>query len=153
MPLSSAMSRIVSKATPKQSKEKETKFHLVYTSTDPIADGASWTAAADYASQVKWQDEVFGNLSIENIASAGVYFGTSPESIVGLTAVEGNANDNVKDYCSHNYPQSASTADLETLMGHSDIASEIEEFAAEVTAATAMGKEHVFGETNSGMYS
>ncbi|KAJ5557381.1 beta-glucuronidase [Penicillium frequentans] len=120
-----------------------------YTSTDPIADGASWTAAADYASQVKWQDEVFGNLSIENIASAGVYFGTSPESIVGLTAVEEDANDYVKDYCSHNYPQSASTADLETLMGHSDIASEIEEFAAEVAAATAMGKEHVFGETNS----
>ncbi|KAJ5638261.1 beta-glucuronidase [Penicillium lividum] len=120
-----------------------------YSDTDPIADGASWTAAADYASQVKWQDEVFGNLSTDNLASAGVYFGTSPESIVGLTAVEGDANDYVKDYCSHNYPQSASTADLETLMGHSDIASEIEPFAAEVTAATAKGKEHVFGETNS----
>ncbi|KAJ5946929.1 beta-glucuronidase [Penicillium verhagenii] len=120
-----------------------------YVSTDPIADGASWTAADDYASQVEWQDEVFGNLSIENIASAGVYFGTSPESIVGLTAVEGSANVYVKDYCSHNYPQSASTADLETLMGHSDIASEIEPFAAEVAAAITKGKEHVFGETNS----
>lgn len=153
MPLNSAMSQNVSRINQTPNKVETDFLFLVYTSTDPIADGASWTAAADYASQVKWQDEVFGNLSIENIASAGVYFGTSPETIVGLTAAEGDANNYVKDYCSHNYPQSASTADLETLMGHSDIASEIEEFAAEVTAATAMGKEHVFGETNSGLYS
>ncbi|KAJ5715869.1 beta-glucuronidase [Penicillium malachiteum] len=120
-----------------------------YVDTDPIADGEDWTAADDYASQVQWQEEVCGNLSSTDIISAGVYFGTSPESIQGLTAVEGDANVYVKDYCSHNYPQSASTADLETLMGHSDITSEIEPFAAEVSAAVALGKEHVFGETNS----
>ncbi|KAJ5712399.1 beta-glucuronidase [Penicillium malachiteum] len=120
-----------------------------YVDTDPIADGETWTAADDYASQVLWQEEVCGNLSSTDIISAGVYFGTSPETIQGLTAVEGDANVYVKDYCSHNYPQSASTADLETLMGHSDITTEIEPFAAEVAAAVAMGKEHVFGETNS----
>jgi hypothetical protein len=82
--------------------------------------------------------------------SAGVYFGTSPMSIAGLTAAEGSANSYVKDYCSHNYPQSASTANLASLMSHSAIASQIKPFAAEVAAAAAKGKPHIFGETNSG---
>lgn len=71
-------------------------------------------------------------------------------SIAGLSSAEGDANDYVKDYCSHNYPQSASTADLAQLMSHSAIASQISPFAAEVAAAAAKGKPHVFGETNSG---
>jgi hypothetical protein len=74
-------------------------------------------------------------------------------SLVGLTAVEGDANDYVKDYCSHNYPQSADTANLSSLMSHSDIASQIEPYAAEISAAADEGKPHIFGETNSGMLS
>lgn len=74
-------------------------------------------------------------------------------SIAGLTAAEGTANNYVKDYCSHNYPQSASTANLSSLMSHSEIASQIQPFAAEVSAATKEGKPHIFGETNSGMSS
>lgn len=35
-------------------------------------------------------------------------------------------------------------------MNHASIASEISPFAAEVAAAKAVGKPHVFGETNSG---
>ncbi|KAJ6089810.1 hypothetical protein N7467_005026 [Penicillium canescens] len=120
-----------------------------FTSSDPIANGASWTAAADEASQVSWQDDVCGNLSASDIISAGVYFGTSPMSLVGLTAKEGDANDYVKDYCSHNYPQSSGSYDLAKLMGHSAIASQIEPYAAEVSAAAAKGKPHIFGETNS----
>ncbi|KAF4123599.1 Glycoside hydrolase family 79 [Geosmithia morbida] len=120
-----------------------------YTDDDPIADSGSYTADADYASQVAWQDAVSGNLSATGLISAGVYFGTDPMSIVGLTGVEGDANDLVKDYCSHNYPQSQSTADLETLMGHSDIASQISGFEDEISAAKAKGKPHIFGETNS----
>lgn len=72
-------------------------------------------------------------------------------SIVGLTATEGDANDYVKDYCSHNYPQSSGSYDLAKLMGHSDIASQIEPYAAEISAAAAKDKPHIFGETNSGM--
>ncbi|KAL2788516.1 hypothetical protein BJX66DRAFT_352655 [Aspergillus keveii] len=120
-----------------------------FSSSDPIANGASWTAAADYASQVSWQDAVCGNLSVTELISAGVYFGTSPMSIQGLGEVEGDANEYVAEYCSHNYPQSSSTANLAALMGHSDIAAQIEGFAAEVEAAEALGKPHVFGETNS----
>lgn len=122
----------------------------VYTSSDPIAGGASWTAAADYASEITWQDQVCGNLSTTDRISAGVFFGTSPMSIAGLTAVEGTANNYVKTYCSHNYPQSASTANLATLMGHSNIKSQISGFSSEITAASNMGKPHIFGETNSG---
>ncbi len=128
-------------------------FHncLVFTSSDPIANGQSWTASADYASEVVWQDAVCGNLSASNLISAGVFFGTSPMSIAGLSAVEGSAGTLAKDYCSHNYPQSASTANLATLMSHSAISSQIKPFAAEVAAATAKGKPHIFGETNSGI--
>ncbi|KAE8372411.1 hypothetical protein BDV26DRAFT_100337 [Aspergillus bertholletiae] len=120
-----------------------------FSGSDPIANGASWNAAADYKSQVAWQDAVCQNLSASSLISAGVYFGTSPMSIAGLSSVEDAANDLVKDYCSHNYPQSPSTADLAGLMSHSGIASQIEPFAAEASAAAAKGKAHIFGETNS----
>ncbi|KAF7624863.1 hypothetical protein F9C07_2154790 [Aspergillus flavus] len=120
-----------------------------FTDSDPIADGGSWDAAADYKSQVAWQDAVCQNLSTSDLISAGVYFGTSPMSISGLSSVEDEANDLVKDYCSHNYPQSPSTADLAGLMSHSGIASQIQPFASEASAAAAKGKAHIFGETNS----
>ncbi|KAJ5420584.1 hypothetical protein N7465_003103 [Penicillium sp. CMV-2018d] len=120
-----------------------------FVDSDPIANGASWTAAADEASQVSWQDAVCGNLSATGIISAGVYFGTSPMSLVGLTAKEGDADEYVKDYCSHNYPQSSGSYNLATLMGHSDIATQIEPYAAEVSATAGKGKPHLFGETNS----
>lgn len=72
-------------------------------------------------------------------------------NIAGLIDAETSAAaECVKDYCSHNYPQSQSTADLETLMGHADIADQISEFAADIAAAKAAGKPHIFGETNSG---
>ncbi|KAJ5283932.1 hypothetical protein N7505_001912 [Penicillium chrysogenum] len=120
-----------------------------FVDSDPIANGAPWTAAADEASQVSWQDAVCGNLSATDIISAGVYFGTSPMSLVGLTAREGDANVYVKDYCSHNYPQSSGSYNLATLMGHSDIATQIKPYAAEISAAAGKGKPHIFGETNS----
>ncbi|KAL4974027.1 hypothetical protein BDW66DRAFT_161629 [Aspergillus desertorum] len=120
-----------------------------FTDDDPIANGASWTASADYASQISWQNAVCGNLSVTDLISAGVYFGTSPMSIQDLAQEEGAANVYVKEYSSHNYPQSQSTANLAALMSHSGIAAQIAEFRDEVEAAKAVGKGHVFGETNS----
>ncbi|KAJ5090785.1 hypothetical protein N7532_009469 [Penicillium argentinense] len=120
-----------------------------FTSSDPIANGASWTSAVDEASQISWQDQVCGNLSATDIISAGVYFGTSPMSVASLATTEGDSNEYVKDYCSHNYPQSSGSYNLATLMGHSDIASQIEPYAAEISAAANKGKPHIFGETNS----
>ncbi|KAL4947659.1 hypothetical protein BDW69DRAFT_204185 [Aspergillus filifer] len=122
-----------------------------FTDDDPIADGNSWTAEADYVSQISWQDAVAGNLSASNIFSAGVYFGTDPMSIQDLAAQELQAGTNnlVRDYSSHNYPQSSPNYDLAALMSHSGIASQVEPFRAEVVAANEAGKPHVFGETNS----
>ncbi|OAL44416.1 hypothetical protein IQ07DRAFT_685041 [Pyrenochaeta sp. DS3sAY3a] len=120
-----------------------------FRSSDPIAEGAAWNPTADYASQVKWQTAVCGNTSKTNLISAGVYFGTSPMSIQGLTAKEGNANNYVKEYCSHNYPQSSGNYDLAKLMSHSGIANQIKPYAAEVAAAKSLSKQHIFGETNS----
>ncbi|KAH7093518.1 hypothetical protein FB567DRAFT_462224 [Paraphoma chrysanthemicola] len=120
-----------------------------FTSSDPIARGASWTAAADRSSEIFWQDAVCGNLSASNLISAGVYFGTSPISIQALASQEGDANTYVKDYCSHNYPQSASTANLANLMNHAQIKTQIKPFAAEAAAAKNQGRPHIFGETNS----
>ena len=123
---------------------------LVFTSSDPIAMGASWTAAADMASEISWQRSVCRNLSSTDLISAGVYFGTSPMSIQALATAEGTSSTYVKDYCSHNYPQSASTANLTSLMNHAQIKTQIKPFAAEAAAAKANGKPHILGETNSG---
>lgn len=71
-------------------------------------------------------------------------------SIQALASAEGDANAYVKDYCSHNYPQSASTANLASLMNHAQIKTQIEPFAAEAAAAKNQNKPHIFGETNSG---
>ena len=71
-------------------------------------------------------------------------------SIQGLTQQEGDANIYVKDYCSHNYPQSSPNYNLSALMSHSAIASQISPYAAEISAAAAVGNPHIFGETNSG---
>ncbi|RDW63196.1 glycosyl hydrolase family 79 C-terminal domain-containing protein [Aspergillus mulundensis] len=122
-----------------------------FTSSDPIAQGSPWTASADYASQISWQDAVAGNLSSTDLFSAGVYFGTDPMSIADLAAeeVEAGTNGYVKEYSSHNYPQSQNTANLAALMSHSGIADNIAPFRAEIEAADAVGKGHVFGETNS----
>lgn len=69
------------------------EFSTVFTSTDPIANGQSWTAAANYASELSWQDAVCGNLLTLDLIPAGVFFGTSPMSIAGLTAAEGRSNE------------------------------------------------------------
>lgn len=89
---------------------------------------------------------------MQSIFSAGVYFGTGSFSNTGLSTAEGNAATYVKDFCSHNYPQSASTANLASLMSHNAIASQIAPYAAEIAAAAAQGKFHIMGETNSGKY-
>ncbi|KAL6705692.1 hypothetical protein ACN47E_006481 [Coniothyrium glycines] len=120
-----------------------------FTNSDPIAQNAAWTPAADRASQISWQTSVCGNLSTTNIISAGVYFDPTPMSIQALAAAEGNAQVYVKDYCSHNYPQSSNTANLTRLMNHAQIKTQIQPFAAEAAAAKSQNKPHIFGETNS----
>ncbi|CZS96294.1 uncharacterized protein RCO7_04959 [Rhynchosporium graminicola] len=120
-----------------------------FTASDPIAGGSAWTATREYASLVSWQSAIGSALSTTNIFSAGVYFGVSPMNNKALAAVEGSALGYVKDFSSHNYPQSQSTANLAALMSHSGIASQVAPYRSEYSAAKSAGKDYVMGETNS----
>lgn len=55
----------------------------------------------------------------------------------------------VRDYAHHNYPGGT----VESLMSHSNIASNVATFDADISAAVGTGKDYVLGETNSGILS
>lgn len=120
-----------------------------YSGSDPIA-GGSWSASKDFTSQVSWQSAISSAISKSNIFSAGVYFGAGSFNNQGLSAQEGQSLATVKQFCSHNYPQSSGSYNLAALMSHSAIKSQIAPFKAEYNAAIAKGKTYVMGETNSG---
>ena len=101
-------------------------------------------------SQIAWQRSIAGNLSTSNIISAGVYFGTGSWSIPSLADAEGSAMSIVEHFSAHNYPQSSGKYDLAALMGHRDIARQIAQFSAPISAARSHGKPFLMGETNSG---
>lgn len=123
----------------------------VFVSSDPIANGSSWTAAADASSQVSWQESVATALDKESIIQAGVFFGTGSFSVEELVAKEGASASYVRSFSEHYYPQSGSTANLTDLMSHSSIVSGVSAFEDDINAASSLDKPFVFGETNSGM--
>ncbi|PWY66795.1 hypothetical protein BO94DRAFT_528486 [Aspergillus sclerotioniger CBS 115572] len=123
-----------------------------FTSSDPIADGHAWTAAADAASQVSWQASVSAGLDDEtSFAQAGVFFGLGSFDVSNLAEKEEDTDSTqyVRSFCHHYYPQSASTADLDGLMSHTEIVEGLAEFQAQVVTAQDLNKDFVFGETNS----
>ncbi|TKX19237.1 hypothetical protein C1H76_8615 [Elsinoe australis] len=119
-----------------------------FTASDPIA-GGSWNATKDFASQVSWQAAVGSAVNKTNIFSAGVYFGTNSFNIQGLAAREGSSLAYVKDYSSHNYPQSSPNFNLTRLMNHAAIGQQISPFKAEYNTARSQNKTYLMGETNS----
>ncbi|KAF2226017.1 hypothetical protein BDZ85DRAFT_193194 [Elsinoe ampelina] len=119
-----------------------------FSSSDPIA-GGSWSASKDFDSQVSWQNAIGPALGKSSIFSAGVYFGTNSFNIQGLAAREGSALPHVKDYCSHNYPQSSPNFNLTRLMNHAIIGQQISPYRAEYNTAKSQGKTYLMGETNS----
>jgi hypothetical protein len=68
----------------------------------------------------------------------------------GAAELIGTENSTVKsyvhDYAHHNYPGGTVTS----LMNHSGIVSNVAIFDADIAAAVGVGKDYVFGETNSG---
>ncbi|KAF7189980.1 Beta-glucuronidase, partial [Pseudocercospora fuligena] len=123
-----------------------------FNSTDPInTNGGNWTASDDIASQTSWQSSVGTALNKTDVFSAGVYFSTQDFSIVNLSKAETSSGSikYVSDFCSHNYPQSQSTANLPQLMNHSAIHHQISPYAPEIAASHAVGRTHIMGETNS----
>ncbi|PNS17613.1 hypothetical protein CAC42_3008 [Sphaceloma murrayae] len=119
-----------------------------FTASDPIA-GGTWNAAKDFASQVSWQAAVGPAVNRTNLFSAGVYFGTNNFNIRGLATQEGNSSQYVKDYCSHNYPQSAPNYNLTRLMNHAAIGQQITPYRSEYETARDQRKAYLMGETNS----
>ncbi|PWY75493.1 hypothetical protein BO70DRAFT_388742 [Aspergillus heteromorphus CBS 117.55] len=123
-----------------------------YTSSDPIADGQTWTATLDAESQVSWQASVSSGLGDETaFTQAGVFFGLGSFEVTNLVPEEEDTNSTqyVRSFCHHYYPQSASTADLDELMSHEEIVEGVAEYQAQITAAKDLDKDFVFGETNS----
>ncbi|GAB7358991.1 hypothetical protein MBLNU230_g5064t1 [Neophaeotheca triangularis] len=117
---------------------------------DPIANNRSWTAQANYASEIAWQKAIAANMPAKNLISAGVYFDPEPMAIEELAPLtEGNGTlKYIRDFSSHNYPQYG-PYNLVELMNHSHIAEQIAPFRPEIEAANAVGKPHIVGETNS----
>jgi hypothetical protein len=66
-----------------------------------------------------------------------------------IAAQNSTALSYVKDFSHHNYPGGT----VQSLMSHSNVASNMATFSSDVAAALNIGKQYVFGETNSGMYS
>ncbi|RAL11820.1 glycosyl hydrolase family 79 C-terminal domain-containing protein [Aspergillus homomorphus CBS 101889] len=122
-----------------------------FSSSDPIANGKSWTAAADAVSQVSWQKSVGAALDKTSIIQAGVFFGLGSYEVTNLVDDEEDAaaTQYVRSFCHHYYPYSASTADLNGLMSHADIVDGVTAFQAQVSAAHDLDKDFVMGETNS----
>ncbi|KAJ3386601.1 hypothetical protein HDU84_001454 [Entophlyctis sp. JEL0112] len=126
-----------------------------YGSSAAIANGSSWTTAADAASQISWQASLCTAINKTDIIQAGVFL--QPEngwSIANLAPkeVSGGSLDYVSSFGEHGYPQSAcsgATTNLTTLMLHSDIVSYTKRYIAESAAARAVSKDFYISETNS----
>ncbi|OCB89325.1 hypothetical protein A7U60_g3526 [Sanghuangporus baumii] len=122
----------------------------LYSSSSPIAGGASWTPATDGASQKSWFTDL--SSSVGDIFQGAVYLQYPRWSIAGLIPILGDAIAFVKTFSGHSYPQSAcggASTNLSNLMSHSGIVSYTSQYAAEAEAAHGVGKSYFLGETNS----
>lgn len=113
----------------------------------PIASGG-WSPAIDAASQNNWDIRVGSAVNKAPIIQAGNSNDSPPTwGAAELIATENSTvKQYVKTYAHHNYPGGTVTS----LMSHTNIASNLHVFDADVTAALGQGKPYVFGETNSG---
>lgn len=113
----------------------------------PIAAGG-WSPAIDAASQNNWDILVGSAIGKTNIIQAGNSNSLPPTwGAAELIATENaTVKQYVKTYAHHNYPGGTVTS----LMSHSNIASNLHQFDADIAAALGQGKPYIFGETNSG---
>lgn len=118
----------------------------------PVAINAgTWNPAADAKSQNLWINQVGKALGGGAIIQAGNSNSDAPTwgAAELIPVLNSTARSYVYDYAHHNYPGGTVTS----LMSHSGIVSNMNKFIADVQPATAIGKEYVLGETNSGMKS
>lgn len=115
----------------------------------PIA-ATAWSPAIDAESQDDWDIRVGSAISKTNIIQAGNSNSAPPTwGAAELIATENStAKQYVYDYAHHNYPGGTLTA----LMSHSGIVTNMNQFTADIAAASTTGKDYVLGETNSGIH-
>ncbi|KAK3490050.1 hypothetical protein B0T13DRAFT_514543 [Neurospora crassa] len=113
----------------------------------PITSGVNWTPATDAASQNNWNIQVGSAVGKTNIIQAGNWNEAPPKwGAAQLIATENATVESyVRHYAHHNYPGGS----IQSLMSHSAIAKNIHTFDTDIAAARAIGKQYVFGETNS----
>lgn len=113
----------------------------------PIASGP-WNPTIDADSQVYWSIRVGRAVGKTDIIQAGNW--NQPPSEWGAAHLIARENQEAKQYIRHyshhNYPG----GDIQKLQSHSQTASNIRMFDADVAAVLRTGKEYVLGETNSG---
>ncbi|PSR82031.1 hypothetical protein BD289DRAFT_371895 [Coniella lustricola] len=112
----------------------------------PIASG-TWTPATDAASQDSWDIQVGSAIGRTDIIQAGNSNSAPPTwGAAELIATENTTvQEYVATYAHHNYPGGT----VQSLMTHSGIVSNLNQFPADVAAALRVGKPYVLGETNS----
>lgn len=114
-------------------------------------DTGTWTPAQDAASEATWQTAVSSALNKTHIIQAGNFVSGPPT----WSAAELVANENasalpyIRDWSHHNYNQGGSSANLTTLMNHTDIVDNVATYLPDLAVAAQTGKEYVIGETNS----
>ena len=143
-----ATNQTVSQITPIRTSANSS----VFKSSDPIAHGEAWTAAADAASQVSWQASVSESLdNKQSFVQAGVFFDTESFTVENLAAKEEETGSTgyVRSFCHHFYPQSSSNANLSRLIDHADIVDGVATFDSQVAAAQQLSLDFIMGETNS----
>lgn len=115
----------------------------------PITSGVNWTPATDAASQNNWNIRVGSAVGRNNVIQAGNWNDAPPKwGAAQLIATENaTVKQYVRHYAHHNYPGGS----IQSLMTHSTISKNLHTFDADVAAARGVGKDYVFGETNSGM--
>lgn len=111
----------------------------------------TWNPAIDAQNQDDWDIRVGQALNMHNIIQAGN--SNSDPPTWGAQELIATENDTVrsyvKDYAHHNYPGGTVTS----LMSHAGIVNNMKKFGPDVAAANSVGKEYVYGETNSGKQS
>ena len=110
----------------------------------------AWTPATDAQSQDNWGILVGQAVNMQNIIQAGNSLSAPP--IWGAAELIATENDTVKsyvrDYAHHNYPGGS----VDSLMSHAHVSSNMGVYKDDIAAANGVGKDYVFGETNSGGY-
>ncbi|KAK2032535.1 glycoside hydrolase family 79 protein [Colletotrichum zoysiae] len=112
----------------------------------PIASG-NWGPIPDAKSQESWSIAVSDAIGRKSIVQAGN--SNVPPPQWGAQELIRNTDPKVRDYVQtyshHNYPGGT----VASLMSHSNIASNIYQYNADIASALAVNKPYVFGETNS----